>query len=272
MFVKVARYTCVLGCLFIASAAQGRDSAEAGNVFPTPAPSISSSVDRSRMILDRVRETNDRIYEDLHAFVCSEVIERFKGSQPEDGRHIDTVSAKVSFESGTEHYSEVRQNAKSKPAISSIGGAWSSGEFGTLLRQTQRLFITHNLVFERYDDLEDVSAAVFVINVASEDSPWDLEVRSQHYRVPFRTRVWVSETGGEILKIERVSTNMPAQIGISEIRWNVVLKQVQLNGRTWLLPHMGEYAVLYDNASHREWNTMAFSNYQRYGSEVAIRF
>jgi hypothetical protein len=61
-------------------------------------------------------------------------------------------------------------------------------------------------------------------------------------------------------------------VGISEIRWNVELKEVDLNGKAWLLPDTGEYAVLYQESGHREWNTMRFSDYHRYGSEVAIHF
>jgi hypothetical protein len=141
-----------------------------------------------------------------------------------------------------------------------------------LLRQTQALLNVQTPVFERMDEVDGVRAAIFRMDLSAEDSPWDLEVKSQHCRVPFRTRVWVSQSGGEILKIERTSTDIPIQVGISEIRWNVVLKEVALNGRTWLLPSTAEYAVSYDDSTRREWNVMEFSNYRRYGSEVAIRF
>jgi hypothetical protein len=224
------------------------------------------------VILERVREANDGIYSNLRSFVCNEVIERFRGANSDEARQIDTVTAKVSFENGAEHYSEIHQNARTKLAMSNLGGAWSEGEFGTLLRQTEAFLETRTPVFETYGEADGIPVAVFHMDVASGESPWDLEVKSQHCRVPFRTRLWVSETGGEILKIERISTKIPIQAGISEIRWNVALKEVELDGRTWLLPNTGEYAVQYDDSSHREWNVMEFSNYRRYGSEVAIRF
>jgi hypothetical protein len=224
------------------------------------------------MILQRVRESNDRIYADLRSFVCNEMIERFKGANRDEGHQIDTVTAKVSFENGAEHYSDIRQNTKTKLAISHLGGAWSEGEFGTLLRQTQVLLSTRVPAFESYGEVDGIPAAVFRMDISGDESPWILEVKSQHCRVPFRTRVWISESEGEILKIERTSTQIPIQAGISEIDWSVVLKEVELNGRTWLLPNTGEYAVVYEDSSHREWNLMEFANYRRYGSEVAIRF
>ena len=216
---------------------------------------------------------NEEIYTSLHSFVCNEEIQRFKAVTALDkGKRIDAVTATVSFENGTEHYAEVRQNEKPRPSIESVGGAWSEGEFGTLLRQTQALLSTDLPILEGYSEVDGTTVAIYQIHVMAYQSPWDLQVRTQHVRVPFNTKVWVSEADGEILKIERISTSVRADTGISEIQWNVVLKQVELNGRTWLLPTSGEYAVSYKDSDHREWNMMQFSNYHRYGSEVAIRF
>ncbi len=283
MIKKIAQYTCVFVCFgmsFPCLGDSGSGPADAPAVDRTGAPKASiapgdmgTSTERSIGVLLKARDTNEEIYRNLHSFVCSEEIERFRGPfETAAAKRIDTVTATVSFENGTEHYSDIRQNTKLRPDMSSLGGAWSEGEFGTLLQQTQTLLSTQTPVFEAYENLDGTPAAVFEVEVSATGSPWDLVVRSQHYRVPFRSRVWISESGGEILKIERTSTYMPAGIGISEIRWNVQLKQVDLNGKTWLLPSVGEYAVFYDDASHREWNVMRFTNYHRYGSEVAIRF
>lgn len=282
MFKKTAQYTCVLVVLITASSCFGAAAAADPADVPRPEANVPKTgsvapefgdFERSRSILAKARDTNDEIYANLHSFVCDEDIQRFKGSlRAERGKQIDTVFAKVSFENGTERYSDIRQNETMRPSMSSIAGAWSEGEFGTLLRQTQILLNTQEPVFEKFADLDGKATAVYEVEVDQNNSPWDLEVKSRHYTVPFRTTVWVSQAGGEILKIERTSMGIPSQVGISEIRWNVTLKEVDLNGKTWLLPSAGEYAVSYEASNHREWNVMNFSNYRRYGSEVAIRF
>lgn len=242
-----------------------------GGLLPPSLPAVP--IEQKPDLLSLVRGANEEVYSDLQSFVCNEEMRRFKGRiHGETSRQIDRVTARVSFENGVEHYSEIRQNDRERPTISSIGGAWSTGEFGTLLRQTQLLLKTQPVLFRTNTELDGKPVAQYAVEVSEQDSPWDLEIRAEHFHIPFRTEFWVSQETGQILKIERISTSIPAGMGISEIHWSVTLQPVQLNGKTWLLPNTGEYAVLYEQSGRREWNEMTFSNYHRYGSEVALRF
>jgi len=245
----------------------------AGSPAAVAGGAAADAEQRNADLLARVRLANEELYSSLQSFVCNEQMERFTGSlSGESSRHIDTLETKVSFENGTEHYSDILQNKRQRASISGVTGAWSEGEFGTLLQQTQILLNTQPALFRMYTDLNGTPAALYAVEISERNSPWDLEVERHHYRIPFRTDVWVSRTTGEILKIERVSTGVTSRIGISEMRWGVTLHEVRMDGKTWLLPKTGSYAVLYESSRRREWNEMTFSNYHRYGSEVALRF
>jgi hypothetical protein len=221
----------------------------------------------------RIKLANELLYSDLQNFVCNERMDRYKGSMTgAQARRIDTIKTKVSFENGVEHYTDVRQNNRSRPEIASLSGAWSEGEFGTLLRQTQSLLESQAVLFRMNTDIHGSSATLYRFEVSEQDSLWDLEIESRHYRVPFRADIWVSLSTGQVVKIERTSTAIPAETGISELRWSVTLETVELNGRSWLLPNTGEYEVLYEESRRREWNLLSFSDYHRYGSEVALSF
>ena len=152
------------------------------SIGPVSPANIESATD----LLARVRQTNEDVFGSLKSFVCDEEIRRFKGSMRDEGRHpIDTISASVSFENGVEHYTDIRQNGHERRTMASIIGAWSTGEFGTLLRQTEDLLRTQPVVFREYRDFDGIPAAIYSMELSRENSPWDLEIQSQHYHVPF---------------------------------------------------------------------------------------
>jgi hypothetical protein len=232
-----------------------------------PQPSLCDDV------LTKARAANENLYASLQSFVCHERIERFQGRlNAESGRPIDTVTANLSFENGVEHYSDVRQNTRPRGSLSNLAGAWSEGEFGTLLLQTQALLRTQPVFFQAFTTLGDTATAIYRFDVPGEISPWDLEVGGQHYRLPFRTDVWISTRTGEIVKIARTSLSIAPETRIAVLEWKITLEPVELNGKQWLLPKTGEYSVIYDQSNRREWNLMSFSDYRRYGSEVSLRF
>ena len=249
----------------------GSAPAQADNALPLgPSAGVSSAPGN---LLARAQIENQLLYTDLQSFTCSEQIQRFRGHlDGEKAQHVDTVTARVSFENGVENYTDILQNSRRRPALSSIPGAWSEGEFGTLLRQTRALLGTQPISLQKSTDLNGTPAAIYTFEVSGKDSPWDLSLGSTQYRVPFRTNVWVSRDSSVILKIERASTAMPAESGISQIEWSVMLKPVEMDGKSWLLPSTGEYSVVYSASNRREWNTIEFSGYQRYASRSVIHF
>ena len=224
-------------------------------------------------LLARAAKANQDLYASLQSFICSELIERYKGRVGSDSlRHLDTVSVQVALENGTEHYSDVRQNQRSIKDLANLNGAWSEGEFGTLLQQSEQLLRTQPAVIDGAVELDGVPAVMLHFDVPAADSPWDLEVGGRHYFIPFLTHIWLSEASGEILKISRASTDIPAPLRIAQIDWTVTLSPVDLNGKQWFLPNKGDYQVIYRDSGRREWNILTFSGYHRYGAEVKLRF
>ncbi len=248
-----------------------RGAAEAENGLPV-APAFTENAAPGDL-LARAQLENELLYTDLQSFVCSEQMERYQGRlNGENAHRIDTVNAKLSFENGVENYTDIRQNSRERASLSSIAGAWSEGEFGTLLRQTRALLSTQPVSSQMNADLNGVAAVLYSFEVSGNESPWELSVSAQQYRVPFETKVWVSKSSGEIMKIARVSTALPPDSGISQIHWSVSLKPVDLDGKSWLLPNVGEYSVLYERSNRREWNVINFSDYHRYASRSVIHF
>jgi hypothetical protein len=178
------------------------------------------------LFLTFVKVTNEAAFHSIQSFVCQEEIERHRGrSGAEGGKHVDTITTLVSFENGVEQYSDIRRKNRPLKDLAMLDGAWSKGELGTLLKQTQLLFPGRQ-IFEGEEKGPDGYVAVYSFDVPSGSNPWDLEVGGQHYHIAFHTRIWVSESSHLIARIERTSMQMPANLGITEIRWGVTLPPV----------------------------------------------
>jgi len=246
--------------------------------LPTPPPfqganSTASASLSGPELLARVEIENELRYTDLQSFVCNEHLDRFRAHyNGENPRQIDTVTAQVSFENGVESYSAIEQNNRARNSMNEIPGAWSEGEFGTLLRQTRTLLTTQPLTSQTTTGPDNEPAVLYSLHVSGEDSPWELIVARQKFRVPFLTEVTVSQKTGRILQIKRTSTAMPPSFGISEIQWGVNLKPIPLDGKEFLLPTTGEYSILYEKTNRREWNSITFANYHRYTASSVMHF
>ena len=93
-----------------------------------------------------------------------------------------------------------RQNTQSRSnTLPEIMGAWSEGEFGTLLRQTGKLLEVQPVTFMAFDQVADIPTAIYRFEVSEKESPWDLSVGVRHYQIPFTTDVWISIASGDII-------------------------------------------------------------------------
>ena len=225
-------------------------------------------------LLLRGREASSRIYRQLSSVVCRERIDRFKGSLAgAAGRPVDVITSEVAMEEGAERYSNIRQNDKPRPSMSRIGGAWSEGEYSTLLRQTAETLDSDTAiqmgVVTRFNGRP---AILFPFDVSPSDSGWDLLVRSKHYLLGFHGEVWLSQATGEVLRIRRTANQIPPHIGISQVDWSVDFGPSDLAGHTFILPSTAAYSVTYPRDRHREWNVISFSNYHHYGVDVSIHY
>ncbi len=252
----------------------GRTASSGDLSLPVPPPfEGSNSVLSGPDLLARVEIENELRYTDLQSFVCHEHFDRYRAHYNGESAHqIDAVSAQVSFENGVENYSGIQQNNHVRSAMSEISGAWSEGEFGTLLRQTRTLLGSQPLTVRPVSAAHGEPTVVYSLQVPGEDSPWELIVARQRYRVPFITEVTVSRKDGCILRIERMSTAMPPSFGISEIQWSVNLKPVPMDGKEFLLPVSGQYSILYEKTNRREWNEITFADYHRYTASSVMHF
>jgi hypothetical protein len=268
LFISVALCTAREGSARVLSAGYPANANQA-NATPSNGGARPSPVE----LLDRVRASAERVFADLTNFVCGEQIERFRGSAHNPAGHrVDVITSQVSYVSNAEHYSDIFQNNKPLRQIGSLSGAWSEGEYGTILRETITALRSRAIKFIAFSMLEGQPAAVYSFEYTSADSPWDIAISGSHYTVPFRGQVWASPGTGNILRIDRIARNVPVETGIAGVNWAVMFGPRQADGKTFWLPSKGVYSVSYLNSDRHEWNEIAFSDYKRYSSDVVVHF
>ena len=224
-------------------------------------------------LLDRVIDSASQMYNDLTNFVCREDIERYKGSSHNPaGRKLDLITSTVSYDRDAEHYTDIYQNNKRLNRIRGLSGAWSEGEYGTLLGETLKALQSGKIGSISPSTLDGVPAVVYSFDSSADDSPWDIDVAGRHYSLAFRGQVWVSPATAQVLRVDRIATDIPERIGIAVINWSVSFGMQTADKRAFWLPTKAVYSVSYLEECRREWNLIAFSGYRRYGSDVVVRF
>ena len=274
-----ARLLCFV-VLSVLAAAYRAAAAEVPQAYRRPGFSSETSPNLSLFppqritdLLERVQFANGILYASLQSFVCDESVSRTRENlRTTKVRRLDTLTARVSFENGREQYTEVRQNGLSRPAMEAVSGAWSEGEFGTLLGQTEQLLKSQDVAVAGPVDQNGRQVMILSFEISQQDSPWTLVVSGRTYTLPFWTEVTVESDSGRILIIKRRAFQIPPELFISEITWEVEMAPTAVSGSTWLLPARGEYSVTYANSNRVERNELSFTNFRRYGSEAAVRF
>ena len=225
------------------------------------------------LLYARAQTAAQSLYFDLQSFICTEQVQRYR--KTEDGQAtvpLGALSSRLSFEKGVERYSDLSQNGTPLTRMSEVEGAWSNGDYGTLIRHTSALLRSGKPIYARAEELTGIPAELFAFEIPSNESDWDLQVADIHFKLPFHADIWVSQASGQILKISWTSTAIPGNTGIGRIQWDIAVGPVDLSGRTWMLPKSGRYIVSYNDSYRQDTNFLTFSNYHRYEALSVIRY
>jgi hypothetical protein len=238
----------------------------------TASASITSGVTPAvrpspKEVFDAMRNSIRQQYASLKDFTCKEQIERYRGSVRNPRSHkIDVITSQVSYYGDSEHYTNTRQNEKPLNEIGSLSGAWSQGEYGTILHETMMALNSRALKFVSFHDLDGAPAAVYSFNYTATDSPWDISVGGTHYFVPFLCQIWASVANGDVMRIERIAHDVPPSTGISVVNWAAVFSPTSVDGKILWLPAKAIYSVSYLNSDRHDWNQVVFSEYRPFGT------
>lgn len=131
--------------------------------------------------------------EGLPNYVCQEMMARYQSeTRPPNWQAIDVVGAAIVYEQGKEDYRDITVNGKPlKKGLTQVEGAWSTGEFGTMLIDLLSPATAAEFHYRRDERTGGVTTKVYDYKVKRENSHWQITMGSQTYRPPYKGSVWI---------------------------------------------------------------------------------
>jgi hypothetical protein len=158
-----------------------------------------------------------------------------------------------------------------------LGGATSTGEFVTRLAALFTEDSQTEFKAVDTDTLRGRRAIVYEYEVKKVNSRAMLnyENRGQaprQTRVGDRGKIWIDRELNRVLRLESISTEIPAGFPITEASRSIDYDWVAINERQYLLPSHAEVLMTssFEGQSIQTRNEIRFRNYQKFGAEVKI--
>ena len=209
----------------------------------------------------------------LPDFICTQVTRRYVDpSGLEFWQSQDVITARLSYFEQKGDYKLTLVNGRYTDApYQSVGGAISTGEFGSMMREifdpdTQAVF-----TWERWATLRGRRTHVIAYRVAQEYSKWQVDYRHQEQITPaYRGLVYVDAENGAVARITLEAQDIPPAFPIQQVSSVLDYDLATIEERGFMLPlravmRMREGRLLAKNE-------VEFRLYRKFSAEASISY
>jgi hypothetical protein len=226
---------------------------------------------------DLIRKATDAALdftESLPAYVCQEMMTRYQGQgNPVRWSAIDVVTMNLVYENSKEDYRDIQVNGKPRKSLEETGGAWSTGEFGTVLIGLFSPATAADFKFQRDSRVNGISAKVYDFSVQKEHSAWSIHMGSQSYDPAYKGSVWIDPSNGRVMRIEMQAYGFPGSFPADHVESATDYQYIRLgDAKQYLLPVHAETLTCQRGSDICSRNTIDFRNYHKYSGESSITF
>jgi hypothetical protein len=226
-------------------------------------------------LIRRAADAAMEFTETLPSYICAEMVTRsMSQSTPANFQAIDVVSMEVVYENGKEDYRNIQINGKKTvKKIEDTGGAWSTGEFGTVLVDLFSPATAADFHFRRDSRAGGVMAKMYDFTVNRENSHWSIHAASQSYSPAFSGSVWIDPATSRVLRIEMEAQGMPKDFPLDHVESATDYQYVRLgDAKQYLLPVHAETLSCERGTNYCSRNVIDFRNCHKYTGESTITF
>jgi hypothetical protein len=209
----------------------------------------------------------------LPDFICLQVTHRYiDPSGLEMFQKSDTIATRLSYFEQREDYKLISVNGTlSQADYSKLGGATSTGEFGTMLRQIFEPETQTEFWWERWAKLRGKIAYVFGYRVRQQRSQWHITWQRQMDIVTgYHGLIYVDKEVPTVLRVTLEAEEMPPSFPIQEARSMLDYDYQTIADKEFLLPLRAEMRMREGRFLIK--NLTEFRSYRKFGTESTITF
>lgn len=247
-----------------------------------PAPTYADthpppSYDDQFKIINEARELALNYTASLPNFICLQVTQRdydrhFNAGSEASWAHSDTLKARVSYFNQKEEYKllGVNDEAILNKDYNQVGGAISTGEFGSLLKGIFEPEAHTEFHWLRWGALNGNICHVYKYKVDQEHSHWTVDYQHTDQVTPaYEGLVYIDKKSGVTLRIT-LEAIMPPTFPIQDVHTQLDYRYTDVSGQSFLLPTVSETRMRHDHTASR--NQIEFKGYRRYSADTSISF
>jgi hypothetical protein len=247
---------------------------------PPPAPKVVAkpipppdSKEQASVLKD-VTEYALLYAKNLPNFICTQVTRRYADPTGMEFWHLqDTVLTKLSYFEQKEDYKVVMVNnqAVNNLSYNELGGATSSGEFGSMLKAIFSPETQTRFEWDHWATLRGKRMHVFSYHVSQIHSDWAVVYEKSQKVVPaYRGMIYVDKDTLAVMRVTLEAEDMPVSFPVQTATTVLDYDFIDISGREFVLPlkatmRMRSGKILVKNDTE-------FRLYKKFGAEATITF
>jgi hypothetical protein len=254
--------------------------AEASAGAPAAAPKVETvappapSAAEQKSIIAEMRENSLNYTSGLPNYICRQVTKRHVDPTGNGSfRDVDSIVEQLTFFDQKESYKVVMVNnsmVTNNLQHDQLGGATSSGEFGSILRSIFAPETRTDFNWARWATLRGRTQLVF-----------DFETLTQVYSIRhaesrraistrIRGQVFIDRETKMVMRIHMECEGIPADFPIRAVTVDLDYDFADLGGQQFLLPLHSD--VRSREANYVSWNEVSYSGYRKFSADTSITF
>jgi hypothetical protein len=248
---------------------------------PVAAPKLSAtpipepSKEDQKKILAAITENAVHYSEGLPNFICMQVTRRYVAQNGSDNfRLTDTIAERLSYNEHHEDYKVISVNGTpvSNRKHEQLGGATSSGEFGSMLYEIFSPESRTEFQWERWGKLRDHVMHVYSFRVRLENSKYSItaEEVKRTVTVGYHGLIYADRESNRVMRITMEADDIPENFPIRSASETLDYDSISLSGVKFILPLKVDMRMRDGRNTMK--NQAEFRLYNKFGADTSIIF